>query len=863
MTFAAAQAAKADRDFFDDKFDNSIDGILWTHGGPADSTLLASRWSPHLVRSSAAAYRSSTQIDTAYVESGAVAYISQVALSQTPGSFQVSTAATADEPNEDGGGGPNFSVSDLDSLALAFKVDTRTESGALFVPAGQIFKMDVGFLDADVDMNEPYDIGIGTDFFNMVDGLRMTWELVRQAIIASATVRSIIVDAAHGNIDYENAQIRTAPTVTIDTAAQTVTAGDALQLRITADHGGDCDTLTYAWTATGGTFTPAYGAEPVWIAPNRAGDYTLALTLNDEDGNTVTRSVVITVQRVVFDAIDDIGIEVGNSHSGALPAARDGQGPYTYAVTNLPGGATFSASTRTLAWTPNAPGGRMVTYTATDTGSGQTFSRSFLLMAHLPGLASYVVLVDWEGDKRFGHQNADIFPDVDRNSALRVKRGRNYASQVYGRSISGTLETRLLNFHGRYDKDSSTSPLANLIVPRRRIVWAAAADSVVYRLWEGFLDRIEKIDKTGGDDMARLVGYDIIALLTRDDDTSIPYTASTTTGAAADAIVEAGDVDEDDLGDFDGSTTLTHFYQGKSSSWRQLQAVEEAEGGFLNVSGRGRLGMDARDARATRARSLTSQMTLTDSQTPGAGEVGILPRPNFRDPLKDLANLVRARVRTWTVGDETELWRLDGELVLAAGDSIILRPQYMGSASSPAVAEWIVPQPCEDYQAWSMTGGAGTELTGTLDVEMVAGATEAALTLTNEHATATMYVSLVKLRGTRLEEGDPVEVEVRDDASIEAYGVRPYTIATDLLSTVMDAKDYADEIVRLYAGPTRKGAVRIQANPIFADALPLELSDRVTLTLRDFTGDMYVEAIGHALTPGLRHDMELVLSQVP
>ena len=35
------------------------------------------------------------------------------------------------------------------------------------------------------------------------------------------------------------------------------------------------------------------------------------------------------------------------------------------------------------------------------------------------------------------------------------------------------------------------------------------------------------------------------------------------------------------------------------------------------------------------------------------------------------------------------------------------------------------------------------------------------------------------------------------------------------------------------------------------------------MTLRDFTGDMYVEAIGHSLMPGLRHDMELTLSQVP
>ena len=105
------------------------------------------------------------------------------------------------------------------------------------------------------------------------------------------------------------------------------------------------------------------------------------------------------------------------------------------------------------------------------------------------------------------------------------------------------------------------------------------------------------------------------------------------------------------------------------------------------------------DARATRMRSTTVQMALTDSLTPGAGEVGILPGPKFRDPLKDLANLVRARVRTWTVDDESDLWKLD------VGESITLRPQYRSTESSSAVSEWIEPQPCVDYQAWSMTGG--------------------------------------------------------------------------------------------------------------------------------------------------------------
>ena len=806
--------------------------------------------STRIVNAPTAAQRISDQIDESYIVDDALAYWTYFLLLDD-GRMQLFLHSAVDAQGVIAG--PQFTEqAESDVYIVLFYGSTSA--------AWRLNRLD------DSDETEPYTF----DAASVSAAGPTNDNALRTAIATDTSVIAMLVDSEHPDVDIGRLMIADPnvvpgpPTVDITTPDSRIFIGDQIKIAADVDRVDD-DNLTYAYTVSPrrGTFLPSYGKDTVWTAPLIRRDFLITQTVTDEEGNVVTDSVTITVDGVNFVEVDDIGVEVGDSHASTLPVATDGNGPYTYAVTNLPANATFNASTRALSWMPTAPGGRMVTYTATDTDTGHTFSRSFLMMAHLPSLASYVVLVDWNGDKRFSHANADIFPDVDRQSALRVKRGRNYGSQVYGRSVSGTLEAQLLNYHGRYDRDSTTSPLAGLIVPRRRIVWAAAADGVVYRLWEGFLDRVDKQDRTGGDDMAKLTGFDIIVLLTQDDDASIPYTASTTTGAAADAIVEAGDVDSDDLGSFDGSTALTHFYQGKSSSWRQLQAVEEAEGGFLNVSGRGRLGMDARDARATRARSLTSQLTLTDSQTPGAGEVGILPGPKFRDPLKDLANLVRARVRTWTVGDEAELWRLDGELVLAAGESITLRPQYMGTASSPAVTEWIDPQPCEDYQAWSMTGGAGDELTGTLDVDLVAGANEVELSLTNEHATATLYVNLLKLRGMRLEEGDPVDVEVKDDTSIEAYGVRPYTIATDLLSTVMDARDYADEIVRLYAGPTRKGAVRIQANPIFADALPLELSDRVTLTLRDFTGDMYVEAIGHALTPGLRHDMELVLSQVP
>ena len=52
-----------------------------------------------------------------------------------------------------------------------------------------------------------------------------------------------------------------------------------------------------------------------------------------------------------------------------LPAAVSGATPYVYAVTGLPAGLTFNATTRTVSGTPSAEGGSTVSYTVTDADS--------------------------------------------------------------------------------------------------------------------------------------------------------------------------------------------------------------------------------------------------------------------------------------------------------------------------------------------------------------------------------------------------------------------------------------------------------------------------------------------------------------
>lgn len=55
------------------------------------------------------------------------------------------------------------------------------------------------------------------------------------------------------------------------------------------------DALTWSWTATGGTVSPAAGASTTWTAPTTAGTYTLTGTADDGHGCKVPVSKTITV----------------------------------------------------------------------------------------------------------------------------------------------------------------------------------------------------------------------------------------------------------------------------------------------------------------------------------------------------------------------------------------------------------------------------------------------------------------------------------------------------------------------------------------------------------------------------------------
>ena len=79
----------------------------------------------------------------------------------------------------------------------------------------------------------------------------------------------------------------------------------------------------------------------------------------------------------------------------------------------------------------------------------------------------YRLRVDWDGDSTFSHSLADVTDDLVKS--IVAKRGREYASQVYGRSVAGRLKATLRNDHERYSNLSQQSSLQGLVLPRRKV----------------------------------------------------------------------------------------------------------------------------------------------------------------------------------------------------------------------------------------------------------------------------------------------------------------------------------------------------------------------------------------------------------
>ena len=165
-----------------------------------------------------------------------------------------------------------------------------------------------------------------------------------------------------------------------------VMLSDSCEVRCVA-YDADDDSLTYTWSATGGTFS---GTGPVvtWIAPPTPGTYAITVKVTDGRGGEATHQITIDVlvnQPPMIESLTAEASAVRQAESTHIECvAHDLDGDvlsYQWTAT----GGNISGEGAYVTWTaPNTCGNYIITVTVAD-GRGGEASKSSKIEVKKPG----------------------------------------------------------------------------------------------------------------------------------------------------------------------------------------------------------------------------------------------------------------------------------------------------------------------------------------------------------------------------------------------------------------------------------------------------------------------------------------------
>ena len=135
------------------------------------------------------------------------------------------------------------------------------------------------------------------------------------------------------------------------------------------------------------------------------------------------------------------------------------------------------------------------------------------------------VYVDWNNDGDFDDLHDSITSDI---LEMSFQRGRDYASQLSGKSVAGKLTIRLENDTAKYSPDNSSSALFGSLLPGRKVQVRGVVgtyNTFPYTfpftfnnltetvIWTGYLDRITPMPSPHGVDTAEIVVFGVLGYL--------------------------------------------------------------------------------------------------------------------------------------------------------------------------------------------------------------------------------------------------------------------------------------------------------------------------------------------------------------
>ena len=223
--------------------------------------------------------------------------------------------------------------------------------------------------------------------FDATDGATVTWTAPPEP--GEVEIR---VTATDDEGDTASAAVTVtvvgAPSVTsVKSAAPSVSPGGEVMLTVDA-HDPDGGELTYAWSASSGSFDATDKASVTWTAPPEPGDVEIRVTVTDDEGETTSATVTVTVTVAGTPTVTATAEPAMVAPGGAVVLTAAGSDPdggeLTYAWIS-PSGSFDATDGAVVTWTaPPEPGEVEIRVTATD-DEGETASATVTVTVTVAG----------------------------------------------------------------------------------------------------------------------------------------------------------------------------------------------------------------------------------------------------------------------------------------------------------------------------------------------------------------------------------------------------------------------------------------------------------------------------------------------
>ncbi len=284
-----------------------------------------------------------------------------------------------------------------------------------------------------------------------------------------------------------------------------------------------------------------------------------------------------------------------------------------------------------------------------------------------------------------------------------------------------------------------------------------------------------------------------------------------------------------------------------------LNSLADEEDGRIYVDGRGYLRLESAGHRQAGAHT-AARATLRDTGTGGPSFAAL----DWNDGSDAVENSVAFRYRLAENQGTQEIWRLRDVAVIPAGES---RDFLAESVAYDMVDSFILPLATTDYAANSRADGAGEDLKASITVSLPHAAAGAptnpsgryrgrgtVVRVANNHATATAYLTLLRLRAHRTHQApEPTSLWADNAASQTAHGLRDSTVECRFIDHYEAARAGAQSRLARRGLPRPRLTLAIAAGSgdNLAQMVNRTLSDRVKVVSSNPTinGDFYIEGM--------------------